>query len=233
MANVPGLRRCRRCGPPPTRDQPSPTTANGNAAEFAQPGILPADRAARSEETIRACRELWSPGLSSFAGRWITFTDVICEPAPAAPGGVPVCWGGDALSTAVARRVVTLGEGWPSREAADDDQMSATRRRPPPAASITRRPQPAASPTQRVPHPPRPPPATSATSAPSRRVTGKILEKKRTYRTLFFHQENSFQDHCSNRMKNKIKRPSHGRVRALISCGGNPWPRVPRPFRWT
>src|SRR5579863_4013773 len=32
-----------------------------NAAEFAALGIPPSERAARSEETIRACRELWSP----------------------------------------------------------------------------------------------------------------------------------------------------------------------------
>jgi len=95
-----------------------------NEAEFAQLGIAPAERAARSEETIRACRELWSPGLSSFAGRWITFTDVICEPAPATAGGVPVWWGGDARSAPVARRAVTLGEGWLSREAADYDEIA-------------------------------------------------------------------------------------------------------------
>jgi probable F420-dependent oxidoreductase len=95
-----------------------------NAAEFEAMGIPPAERAARSEETIRACRELWSPGLSSFAGRWISFTDVICEPAPVTPGGVPVWWGGDARSAPVARRVATLGEGWLSREAADYDEIA-------------------------------------------------------------------------------------------------------------
>ena len=95
-----------------------------NAAEFAQLGIEPAERAARAEETIRACRELWSPGLSSFKGRWADFTDVICEPAPATPGGVPVWWGGDGRSAAVARRVATLGEGWLSREAADYDEIA-------------------------------------------------------------------------------------------------------------
>lgn len=95
-----------------------------NAAEFAQLGIEPAERAARAEETVRACRELWSPGLSSFDGRWTHFTDVICEPAPVTPGGVPVWWGGDARSKAVARRVVTLGEGWLSREAADYDEIA-------------------------------------------------------------------------------------------------------------
>jgi len=95
-----------------------------NGAEFTQMGIPPGERAARAEETIRACRELWSPGLSSFSGRWVTFTDVISEPAPVTPGGPPVWWGGDARSTAVARRVVTLGDGWLSREAADYDEIA-------------------------------------------------------------------------------------------------------------
>jgi probable F420-dependent oxidoreductase len=95
-----------------------------NAAEFAQLGIDPAERAARAEETVRACRELWSPGLASFQGRWINFTDVICEPAPVTAGGVPVWWGGDARSKPVARRVVTLGDGWLSREAADYDEIA-------------------------------------------------------------------------------------------------------------
>jgi probable F420-dependent oxidoreductase len=95
-----------------------------NAAEFAQLGIPPAERAARAEETVRACRELWSPGLSSFQGRWITVTDVISEPAPVTPGGPPVWWGGDARSQPVARRVVTLGDGWLSREAADYDEIA-------------------------------------------------------------------------------------------------------------
>jgi probable F420-dependent oxidoreductase len=95
-----------------------------NAAEFTQLGIPPAERAARTEETIRACRELWSPGLSTFEGRWTSFRDVICEPAPLTPGGVPVWWGGDARHPATARRVVTLAEGWISREAADYDEIA-------------------------------------------------------------------------------------------------------------
>ncbi|WP_375476348.1 TIGR03619 family F420-dependent LLM class oxidoreductase [uncultured Jatrophihabitans sp.] len=95
-----------------------------NAAEFEQMGIPPGERAARTEETIRACRELWSPGLSSFEGRWIRFKDVICEPAPLRPDGVPVWWGGNARSRPTARRVVDLAQGWLSREAADYDEIA-------------------------------------------------------------------------------------------------------------
>jgi probable F420-dependent oxidoreductase len=99
--------------------------AGWNAAEFEAAGVAPGERAARAEETIRACRELWSPGLSSFQGRWISFRDVISEPAPFTPTGVPVWWGGDARKRPTARRVVTLGDGWLSREAADYDEIAA------------------------------------------------------------------------------------------------------------
>jgi probable F420-dependent oxidoreductase len=98
--------------------------AGWNGAEFDQMGIPADERSARTEETIRACRELWAPGLSSFEGRWINFSNVICEPAPITPGGVPVWWGGNARSKATARRVVTLGDGWLSREAADYDELA-------------------------------------------------------------------------------------------------------------
>ena len=114
-----------------------------NAAEFAQLGIAPAERAARSEETIRACRELWSPGLSSFAGRWITFTDVICEPAPATAGGVPVWWGGDARSHAGrapggdARRGLAVARGGRLRRDRPVDRVDP--RRPASATAATRR----------------------------------------------------------------------------------------------
>ena len=95
-----------------------------NAAEFEQLGIPAHERAARTEEVIRACKELWSPGLSSYAGRWHSFASVISEPAPATPGGPPVWWGGDARHAATARRVATLADGWLSREAADYDEIA-------------------------------------------------------------------------------------------------------------
>jgi alkanesulfonate monooxygenase SsuD/methylene tetrahydromethanopterin reductase-like flavin-dependent oxidoreductase (luciferase family) len=73
---------------------------------------------------IRACRELWSPGLSTYTGRWHSFSSVISEPAPLTPGGPPVWWGGDARHAATARRVATLSDGWLSREAADYDEIA-------------------------------------------------------------------------------------------------------------
>jgi probable F420-dependent oxidoreductase len=94
------------------------------AKEFEALGIPPNERDERLEETIRACQELWSPGLSHFEGRWISFHDVLLEPAPITPGGIPIWWGGNALSGPTARRVATLGQGWLSREAGSYDEIA-------------------------------------------------------------------------------------------------------------
>jgi probable F420-dependent oxidoreductase len=95
------------------------------AGEFEAMGIPPAERAARLEEIIRACRALWSGGPASFEGRWISFREMLTEPAPYTPGGVPVWWAGDASQATTARRVVTLGDGWIAREAAGEDEITA------------------------------------------------------------------------------------------------------------
>jgi probable F420-dependent oxidoreductase len=88
------------------------------AGEFEAMGIPPTERGARLEETVAACRELWSPGPSSYDGKWSSFTDMICEPAPVTPGGPPVWWGMNGTTAAAARRVVTMGDGWIANEAA-------------------------------------------------------------------------------------------------------------------
>jgi len=88
------------------------------AGEFEAMGIPPAERDARLEETIAACKELWSPGPPTFDGKWNSFTDMICEPAPVTPGGPPVWWGMNGTTTTAARRVVTMGDGWIAAEAA-------------------------------------------------------------------------------------------------------------------
>jgi probable F420-dependent oxidoreductase len=93
-------------------------------AEFEAMGIPPRERDERLEETILACQELWSPGLSTFDGRWLSFRDVLSEPAPVTPGGVPVWFGGNAIIGPTSRRIATLGQGWLSREAAEYDEVA-------------------------------------------------------------------------------------------------------------
>jgi probable F420-dependent oxidoreductase len=95
-----------------------------NVAEFEAQGIPPKERDARTEETVRACRELWKPGLASYHGRWINFDQVVSEPAPVTPGGPPVWWGGNALKGRTAQRVVEFCAGWLAREAADYDEIA-------------------------------------------------------------------------------------------------------------
>lgn len=95
-----------------------------NIAEFEAMGVPPGEREARTEEVVRACRELWKPGLASYHGRWINFDNVISEPAPVTPGGPPVWWGGNALRAQTRRRVVEFCDGWLSREAADYDEVA-------------------------------------------------------------------------------------------------------------
>jgi probable F420-dependent oxidoreductase len=95
-----------------------------NAAEFDAQGIPPKERDARTEDVIRACMQLWTPGLSTYKGRWIEFTDVVSEPAPVTPGGPPIWWGGNAQRGPTARRVAEFCQGWTSREAADYDELA-------------------------------------------------------------------------------------------------------------
>ena len=86
--------------------------------EFEAMGIPPAERGDRLEETVAACKELWSPGPSSFDGKWNSFTDMICEPAPLTRGGPPVWWGMKGTTPAAGRRVATMGDGWIAAESA-------------------------------------------------------------------------------------------------------------------
>ena len=95
-----------------------------NADEFVAQGIPPKERDARAEDVVRACIQLWQPGLSSYQGRWIQFQDVISEPAPITPGGPPIWWGGNAVKGPTARRVAEFCQGWLSREAADYDEIA-------------------------------------------------------------------------------------------------------------
>lgn len=93
-------------------------------AEYAAQGIPPAERAARADETMRACQRLWQLGMAEFRGRWITFENVVCEPLPYTWGGPPVWWNGNALAGATCRRVVEFCAGWIAREASNYDELA-------------------------------------------------------------------------------------------------------------
>jgi alkanesulfonate monooxygenase SsuD/methylene tetrahydromethanopterin reductase-like flavin-dependent oxidoreductase (luciferase family) len=68
------------------------------------------DRGRRASEYIRAMRALWNEPVASFEGVFVNFSNVVCEPRPIQPGGVPIHIGGH--SPAAARRAGRLGDGF-------------------------------------------------------------------------------------------------------------------------
>jgi probable F420-dependent oxidoreductase len=80
-----------------------------SAKDFEAVGIDPRERGARTDEAMRALRELFR-GRASFSGRFFSFQDIEIEPGPAQPGGPPLWVGG--RSPAAIRRAASLGDGW-------------------------------------------------------------------------------------------------------------------------
>jgi probable F420-dependent oxidoreductase len=77
--------------------------------DFEAVGVDPRERGARTDEAMRALRELFR-GRASFAGLFFAFEDIEIEPGPAQPGGPPLWVGG--RSPAAIRRAASLGDGW-------------------------------------------------------------------------------------------------------------------------
>lgn len=82
-------------------------------AEFKRLGIPLADRAAITDEYLRAMIELWtSPSAEgpAFEGRFVSFRDVSFLPRPVQQPHIPILVGG--TGPRPFRRVVELGQGW-------------------------------------------------------------------------------------------------------------------------
>ncbi len=80
--------------------------------EFDAVGVPFEGRVARMDDSLRACRALWTqPPPVTFAAGSVQLTDIWSLPQPVQPGGVPLWFGGDA-NRAVARRIAELGVGW-------------------------------------------------------------------------------------------------------------------------
>jgi probable F420-dependent oxidoreductase len=79
-------------------------------AELGSAGIPFDERGPRLTETLEACRILWRDAPASYSGRFVSFSEVFCEPRPA-QGYVPV-WFSGPLNARNLRRVVELGHGW-------------------------------------------------------------------------------------------------------------------------
>lgn len=80
------------------------------AEEFAAVGVDFATRAARTRESVRALRALWTEPEPEFHGRYFSFGPVKFEPKPIQKPHPPLVFGGE--TEAALRRAAALGDGW-------------------------------------------------------------------------------------------------------------------------
>ncbi len=78
--------------------------------EFETLGIPFEERAARTDEAVRALRSLWSREPKPFDGKFYRWGAVESNPKPIQPKGVPIIVGGHV--EAAARRAARLGDGF-------------------------------------------------------------------------------------------------------------------------
>jgi alkanesulfonate monooxygenase SsuD/methylene tetrahydromethanopterin reductase-like flavin-dependent oxidoreductase (luciferase family) len=70
-----------------------------------------AERGQVLDDTIGACRALWSGAPASFHSRFVNFDGMFCSPRPAPGERIPVWFGGKFTRRQI-RRIVDLGDGW-------------------------------------------------------------------------------------------------------------------------
>jgi probable F420-dependent oxidoreductase len=78
--------------------------------EFEAMGVPFRERAARTEESVRAIRSLWQPEPESFEGEFYRWNPVHSLPKPVQQPGVPVVVGGHVPGAA--RRAARIGDGF-------------------------------------------------------------------------------------------------------------------------
>ena len=78
--------------------------------EFAALGVPWERRGRRTDEYIEAMRTLWTQPVASYEGETVRFQNVVCDPRPVQPGGVPITIGGHTM--AAARRAGRHGDGF-------------------------------------------------------------------------------------------------------------------------
>jgi len=78
--------------------------------EFESLGVTFDDRAARTRECVDAMRSLWSPGPSTFAGKFFSWQNVESNPKPVQGADLPIVVGGH--SDLAARRAARYGNGF-------------------------------------------------------------------------------------------------------------------------
>ncbi|HEY6539722.1 MAG TPA: LLM class F420-dependent oxidoreductase [Ktedonobacteraceae bacterium] len=78
--------------------------------EFEALGVPFHERGARTDEYLAAMRAIWSEGTPAYAGRYVSFKDVVAYPHPVQQPAPPIVVGGSAA--AVLRRAVEQANGW-------------------------------------------------------------------------------------------------------------------------
>src|SRR5215470_3158786 len=86
-------------------------TASWHRDEYDALGMPFDERGQALDETIGACRALWSSAPASFHGRFVNFDGMFCSPRPA-PGERIQVWFGGKFTPRQVRRIVSLGDGW-------------------------------------------------------------------------------------------------------------------------
>lgn len=79
--------------------------------EFDAVGLDYERRGELLNETIAACRALWTETPARFEAKSVRFEKIWCEPKPIQPGGVPV-WFSGSLTRRNLDRMTRLGDGW-------------------------------------------------------------------------------------------------------------------------
>jgi probable F420-dependent oxidoreductase len=85
--------------------------AGWHRAELQAAGADPARATKILEDTVRACRALWTGGPASLDSETVKFTDLFCVPAPVQGPSLPVWFAGPPVRSTF-RRIARLGEGW-------------------------------------------------------------------------------------------------------------------------
>jgi probable F420-dependent oxidoreductase len=79
--------------------------------EYAALNVSYHDRGAILDDTIGACRALWSASPASFTSKSVSFEDMYCEPRPEHVEDIPI-WFGSMFIPRLVRRVGKWGHGW-------------------------------------------------------------------------------------------------------------------------
>jgi probable F420-dependent oxidoreductase len=79
--------------------------------EFEALGVPFESRFKRMEDTLRACKVLWTEAPASFHSPTVSFDEVWCLPQPVQTGGPPILMAGEP-GPVLHRRVAELADGW-------------------------------------------------------------------------------------------------------------------------